>query len=103
MSEKTTVLHVNDIPLTESGEPDVAAILAANDLGHIDLTKAKVIKVKTPDDVSIPEGTEPTVIQLENPPLTESGQPDIAAILAANDLGHIDLTKAKVMMVKTDE
>lgn len=43
MKENATVLHVKDIPLTESGEPDIAAILAANELGHIDLSKATVV------------------------------------------------------------
>ena len=50
MKENATVLHVKDIPLTESGEPDVAAILAANNLGHIDLEKAQITTVKLPQD-----------------------------------------------------
>lgn len=43
------VIKVKDVPLTDSGEPDIAAILAENGLGHIDLSKAKVIKTDNTD------------------------------------------------------
>ena len=36
--------NMENIPLTESGEPDIAAILAANGLSGIDLSKVKIIK-----------------------------------------------------------
>jgi len=42
-------IKVDDIPLTESGEPDIAAILAANGLDHIDLSTVKVIKTDAAD------------------------------------------------------
>ena len=37
------------------------------------------------------------IIKMENIPLTESGEPDIAAILAANELSDIDISKVKIM------
>lgn len=37
------------------------------------------------------------VIQMENVPLTDSGEPDIVAVLAANGLSGIDMSKVKVM------
>ena len=36
----------SEIPLTETGEPDIAAILAANGLGHIDPSTVQVIKTE---------------------------------------------------------
>lgn len=39
-----TIIDASDMPLTDSGEPDIAAILAANGLGHIDLSKVKIMK-----------------------------------------------------------
>jgi len=44
-----TVIQMTELPLTESGEPDIAAILAANGLSHIDLSKVQVLKADAPD------------------------------------------------------
>jgi predicted metallopeptidase len=41
-----------DVPKTKTGEPDIAAILAANGLSHIDLSQVKVIKANNPADKS---------------------------------------------------
>ena len=42
--ENTKIINMKDIPMTDDGEPDVAAILAANGLSDIDLSKAKIYK-----------------------------------------------------------
>ena len=34
----------SDIPLTDAGEPDIAAILAANGITDVDLSKVQVMK-----------------------------------------------------------
>jgi hypothetical protein len=44
LPEGATVINAADVPLTENGEPDIAAILAANGLGHIDLSKVTIVK-----------------------------------------------------------
>jgi len=38
-------IELDEYPLTENGEPDIAAILEAHNISHIDLSKSKVIKV----------------------------------------------------------
>lgn len=50
MSDKK-VIKMDTIPLTESGEPDIAAILAANGLSHIDLSTVQVINQGDAKDV----------------------------------------------------
>ena len=44
LPEGATVIKCTEMPLTEAGEPDIAAILAANGLSHIDLSKVKIMK-----------------------------------------------------------
>jgi len=38
------IINVKDVPLTAAGEPDIAAILAANGFTDIDISKVKIIK-----------------------------------------------------------
>ena len=46
-SKNTKILKINEVPLTETGEPDIAAILAANGMSDVDLTKVKVMTSKS--------------------------------------------------------
>jgi hypothetical protein len=43
-NSKAIYIKPEDIPLNEAGEPDIAAILAANGLSHIDLSQMKIVK-----------------------------------------------------------
>jgi len=44
LPKDATVIQMTELPLTDSGEPDIAAILAANGLSHIDLSKVQIMK-----------------------------------------------------------
>jgi len=39
------IIEVTDVPLDENGQPDIAAILAANGITDVDLSKVQVMKV----------------------------------------------------------
>jgi len=46
------------------------------------------------------QSSDVTVLKLEEPPLTASGEPDIARILKEHGLGHVDLSKAKAIKIE---
>ena len=45
---ETTVIKMENIPLNEDGEPDIAAILAANGFADIDMSKVEIKKEEKP-------------------------------------------------------
>ena len=47
-SPMPTIIEMAEVPLTESGEPDIAAILAANGLDDVDMSRVKIIKANKP-------------------------------------------------------
>ena len=47
LPKDATVIQMTEMPLTKSGEPDIAAILAANGLSHIDLSKVQIMKAES--------------------------------------------------------
>ena len=91
------IINTKDIPRTGSGEPDVVAILAANGLSDVDMSKVTVVQAGDSKAKPGGENQDIRIIQSNDVPMNEAGEPDIAAILAANGLSDIDMSQVKVV------